>query len=147
MHPGKGKAVFLKHGYAPLEVEVPESGREWLDDRAVDLGTLELGRIRAQASAMVSFRAVLSPGAGKAQLELTLVNDRPSSSVGRWDGKRQTPRVCAVSRTVENGQQVSVGNCVRARYILTLKTANGRTYRRELDFSREKYLNLGDVKL
>ena len=147
VHPGKGKAVFLKHGYAPLEVEVPESGREWRDDRAVDLGTLELGRIRAQASAMVSFRAVFAPGAGKARLELTLVNDRPSSSVGRWDGKHQTPRVCAVSRTVENGQQVSVGNCVRARYILTLKTANGRTYRRELDFSREKYLNLGDVKL
>ena len=147
VHPGKGKAVFLKHGYAPLEVEVPESSQAWRDDRAVDLGTVEMRRLPAKASAMVSFRAVLAPGAGKAQLELTLVNDNPSSSVGRWDGKYQTPRVCAYSRTVENGQQVSVGNCVRARYILTLKAANGRTYRRELDFTREKYLNLGDLRL
>lgn len=147
VHPGRGKVVFMKHGYEPLEVPVPEAKESWRDDLAVDVGTVTMRRIKSDKSAMVSFRVKLAGNAGKAQVELTLVNEEQPSSVKRWNGNLQTPRVGAYSRTVKDGQFVSIGNCVPVRHILTIKAEDGSTYRRELNFSKEKYCNLGDIKL
>lgn len=140
--------VFEKHGYAPLAVRMPKEMRSTKGDTALDFGTLRLQPLAPDKAATFAFTPRLPVGIDTATATLEVDNRFPvGEDWGTQIGGRERPQAAACSFAVTNGVAVKVQGCSPMAYRFKLSAPGCPSLSREIDLSRDRSLDLGDVAL
>ena len=140
--------VFEKHGYAPLVVRMPKELRSTKGNTALDFGTLRMQRLAPDKAATLAFTSRLPVGIGTATATLEVDNRFPvGEDWGTQIGGRERPQAAASWFAVTNGVAVTVQGCSPMAYRFKLSAPGCPILSRNIDFSRDRSLDLGDVAL
>ena len=140
--------VFEKHGYAPLAVRMPQKMRSTKGKTALDFGTLRMRRLAPDKTATLAFTPRLPDGIDTATATLEVDNRFPvGEDWGTIKGGRERPQAAACSFAVTNGVAVAVQGCSPMAYRFKLSAPGCPGLPREIDLSRDRSLDLGDVAL
>lgn len=148
VYPTRDYIVFEKHGYAPLAVRMPKELRSRKGNTALDFGTLRMQRLAPDKAATFAFTPRLPVGIDTATAMLEVDNRFPvGEDWGTTIGGRERPQAAACSFAVTNGVAVKVQGCSPMAYRFKLSAPGCSSLSREIDFSRDPSLDLGDVEL
>ena len=140
--------VFEKHGYAPLAVRMPQKMCSTKGKTALDFGTLRMRRLAPDKAATLAFTPRLPDGIDTATATLEVDNRFPvGEDWGTMKGGRERPQAAACSFAVTNGVAVAVQGCSHMAYRFKLSASGCPGLSREIDLSRDRSLDLGDVAL
>lgn len=152
VHPDAGKVVFVAHGYAVKEIEVPECDNKWQEETVVDLGTVQMRKLSGSDKRSVAFKTPTSGGSNKVQVEMAA----SVANMGKWNlialnsrGKTNPVKMEMQGElwkgTFGGGIRNTVGGCANCVYEVRIKNARGRTFKREADLTTVRALELGNV--
>lgn len=140
--------VFEKHGYAPLVVRMPQPPPKMSANHPFDFGTLRMKRLTPDKTTTLAFTPRLPDGIDTATVTLEVDNRFPvGEDWGTKKGGRERPQAAACSFAVTNGVAVKVQGCSPMAYRFMLSAPGCPSLSRNIDLSRDRSLDLGDVAL
>lgn len=140
--------VFEKHGYAPLVVRMPQPPPQMSANHPFDFGTLRMKRLMPDKTTTLAFTPRLPDGIDTATVTLEVDNRFPvGEDWGTKKGGRERPQAAACSFAITNGVAVKVQGCSPMAYRFMLSAPGCPSLSRNIDLSRDRSLDLGDVAL
>lgn len=140
--------VFEKHGYAPLVVRMPQPPPQMSANHPFDFGTLRMKRLTPDKTTTLAFTPRLPDGIDTATVTLEVDNRFPvGEDWGTKKGGRERPQAAACSFAITNGVAVKVQGCSPMAYRFMLSAPGCPSLSRNIDLSRDRSLDLGDVAL
>lgn len=140
--------VFEKHGYVPLVVRMPQPPPQMSANHPFDFGTLRMKRLTPDKTTTLAFTPRLPDGIDTATVTLEVDNRFPvGEDWGTKKGGRERPQAAACSFAVTNGVAVKVQGCSPMAYRFMLSAPGCPSLSRNIDLSRDRSLDLGDVAL
>lgn len=140
--------VFEKHGYAPLVVRMPQPPPQMSANHPFDFGTLRMKRLTPDKTTTLAFTPRLPDGIDTATVTLEVDNRFPvGEDWGTKKGGRERPQSAACSFAITNGVAVKVQGCSPMAYRFMLSAPGCPSLSRNIDLSRDRSLDLGDVAL
>ena len=126
--------VFDCHGYARLEIPVPDAQEPTNKNTAIDLGTVRMRKLNPDEAITLEFKPILPSGKTMAEVLIEMAKENP---LGYGRAHRDRERVVVAKRSAQSGESVRLSGCPPlSTYIITVKADGCATYTREVDLSQ-----------
>lgn len=137
---------FDCHGYARLEIPVPEAQESTQEKTAIDLGTVRMRKLNPEEAITLEFKPILPKGNVGADVLVEMAKENPAGN-GRTHRERE--RVVVLRQSIRSGESVKLSGCSPfSTYIVTIKADACAIYTREIELSQVGgTYDIGEIKL